>query len=151
MASSSLPPKLLNNKQCLLRRLCVIIEHEMPPPKGYKQSPEWVEKRRLARLGYTHSPETREKIRQSHLEHPERHRSWLGRKHTTETKEKVRNYALNMAPEHRRKLSEVAKQRAQAPEFREMSRLRSLGNQWALGYRHTPDRREKILQARLRQ
>lgn len=56
------------------------------PKKGYKQSPEHLEKNRLARIGHKISEETREKMRESKLG-PKNHN--FGKEFSEETRKKI--------------------------------------------------------------
>lgn len=73
--------------------------------KGTRLSAETKNKMRKYRLGKTHSPETREKIRNYLLAN----NPFKGRKHSEESKEKQRLAKLGkkLSPEHRKKLIEI--------------------------------------------
>jgi hypothetical protein len=72
--------------------------------KGSKQTPEAIEKNRLAHLGKKDSPETLEKKRQSHI--GERN-GFYGKHHSAETLAKITGRPKS--DEHRQKLSDVKK------------------------------------------
>ena len=127
----------------------------------------------VSRLG--HSPEHKEKIRQSLLgntinlgrkissETKERLRQVnLGRKHSPETKEKLRksHTGKKLSPEHKEKLRQANLGRKMSPESREKMRQARLGKKHSfehvknvrqanLGRKMSPETKEKIRQAQL--
>ena len=127
----------------------------------------------VSRLG--HSPEHKEKIRQSLLgntinlgrkissETKERLRQVnLGRKHSPETKEKLikSHTGKKLSPEHKEKLRQANLGRKMSPESREKMRQARLGKKHSfehvknvrqanLGRKMSPETKEKIRQAQL--
>ncbi|KKN16115.1 hypothetical protein LCGC14_0979100 [marine sediment metagenome] len=113
-------------------------------PKGYKQSPEHIEKRRQAMMRYYKDPEWQR---------------WRGetvsRGTTPAQRERIRRLNLGkpVSEEMRGKLRRAALQQWErdGDTLREGIRRVHKGNKYRLGKGHSPETREKIRQARLRQ
>ena len=110
-------------------------------------SPEHKEKIRQSLLGNTinlgrkHSPETKEKMRQSLLGNTIN----LSRKMSSETKEKLRkaHTGKKLSPEHKEKLRQANLGKKMSPESREKMR------QAQLGKKHSPEHVKNARQAKL--
>jgi very-short-patch-repair endonuclease len=94
-------------------------------------------------LGYRHTPEAREKIRQANI----------GKQISPEHREKLRQARLGhkASPETREKISQFRRGHKLSPEQREKRRQMMFGIKPHLGCKHSPETCEKLRQLRLRQ
>lgn len=126
----------------------------MPWPKGKKQSPESVEKRRRA----LQDPEVKAKMRRAKQggRLTDEHKAKIGeslRGHTLgeEGRAKVREANSGKSPsaETRRKLSEAMQRQWEDPEYRERMSDARKGRPGNTGYKPTPETLEKLRQSHL--
>lgn len=126
--------------------------------RGQKQTPEHLAKRIAALTGKKATPETREKLRQSHLGYKPsaEHRAKIGaasrgRKHSPETIAKMTEIQRNRSPETRAKLSAAQRGKKKSPEAVANAAAARRGKPWSdaaraahAGRKWTTEHRERM-------